>query len=112
MASENGNPEKFDQWCVLDLFGHQRTAGHVTEASIGGCSFIRIDVPEGEGFRTEYYGNSAIYSMRPVSEEIAREVVKTHSSPPVSRYEVSSLLKRLQPATTGGSDEPFEDPDY
>lgn len=99
MPNDNGSAEKFDQWCVLDLFGHQRTAGHVTEATIGGCAFIRIDVPEGEGFRTEFYGNGAIYSMRPVSEEIAREVVKSHSAPPVSSYEVSSLLKRLQPAT-------------
>lgn len=108
MASDNGSSEKFDQWCVLDLFGHQRTAGHVTEASIGGCAFIRIDVPEGDEFRTEYYGNGAIYSMRPVSEEIAREVVKTHSTPPVTAYEVSSLLKRLAPATIPAS----EDRDY
>lgn len=102
--NDNGNSEKFDQWCVLDLFGHQRTAGHVTEASIGGCAFIRIDVPEGDGFRTEYYGNGAIYSMRPVSEEIAREVVKSHSSPPVAPYEVSSLLKRLRPAVSESED--------
>jgi hypothetical protein len=101
---EKDNSEKFDQWCVLDLFGHQRTAGHVTEATIGGCAFIRIDVPEGDGFRTEFYGNGAIYSMRPVSEEIAREIVKTHSSPPVSPYEVSSLLKRLQPHANEDTD--------
>jgi hypothetical protein len=87
---------KFDQWCILDLFGHQRTAGHVTEATIGGCAFLRIDVPEGEGYRTEYYGQGAIYSMRPVSEEIAREVVRSHASPPVSTYDMSHLLKRLE----------------
>ena len=116
MPNDNTSAEKFDQWCVLDLFGHQRTAGHVTEATIGGCAFIRIDVPEGDGFRTEFYGNGAIYSMRPVSEEIAREVVKSHSNPPASSYEVSSLLKRLQPATVesqsygpdaGEDDEPW-----
>ncbi|HEY0169427.1 MAG TPA: hypothetical protein VGB98_00120 [Pyrinomonadaceae bacterium] len=39
----------FDCWCVLELFGHVRLAGHVTEASIGGCSFLRVDVPEREG---------------------------------------------------------------
>lgn len=92
-------------------FGHQRTAGHVTEATVGGCAFIRIDVPEGDGFRTEFYGNGAIYSMRPVSEDIAREIVRTHSSPPVSPYEVSSLLKRLQPAAEDAdADESSEEP--
>lgn len=103
-ADAKEQTEKFDQWCILDLFGHQRTAGHVTEATIGGCAFIRIDVPEGDGYRTEYYGNGAVYSMRPVSEEIAREVVKTHVSQPVSQYEVSSLLKRLQPATVSSEE--------
>lgn len=109
MPNDNGNAGKFDQWCVLDLFGHQRTAGHVTEASIGGCAFIRIDVPDGDGYRTEYYGNGAIYSMRPVSEEIAREIVKSHSTPPVSQYEVSSLLRRLAPAESDdGPDGPID----
>jgi len=64
-------------------------------------------VPDGDGLRTEYYGNGAIYSMRPVSEEIAREVVKSHSAPPVSPYEVSSLLKRLAPASAA-SENPEE----
>lgn len=105
MANDNGGTEKFDQWCILDLFGHQRTAGHVTEATVGGCAFIRIDVPEGEGFRTEYYGNGAVYSMRPVSEEIAREVVKSNITQPVHSYEVSSLLKRLAPASSNDPDE-------
>jgi hypothetical protein len=112
MSNDNGNQEKFDQWCVLDLFGHQRTAGHVTEATIGGCAFIRIDVPEGDGFRTEFYGNGAIYSMRPVSEEIAREVVKSHSNPPVSSDEVSSLLKRLQPAPEAMQRDVPDDEDF
>lgn len=114
MPNDNGNKvneidQRFDAWCVLDLFGHQRTAGHVTEASIGGCAFIRIDVPEGDGYRTEYYGNGAIYSMRPVSEEIAREIVKTHSAPPVSQYEVSSLLRRLAPSSQHEADNDLED---
>lgn len=90
MANEQ-DKDKFDQWCVLDLFGHQRTAGHVTEATIGGCSFIRIDVPEKDDkYRTEYYGNGAVYSMRPVSEEVARKIAEGASTP-VSAWEISRL---------------------
>jgi hypothetical protein len=49
----------FDCWCVLELFGHVRLAGRVTEASIGGCSFLRVDVPkpDGEIQFTRYFGN-------------------------------------------------------
>lgn len=36
---------KFDHWCIVESFGHERIAGRVTEQTIGGCSFIRVDVP-------------------------------------------------------------------
>jgi hypothetical protein len=28
--------EKFDSWCLIELFGHQRIAGRVTETTIAG----------------------------------------------------------------------------
>jgi hypothetical protein len=36
----------FDQWCIVELFGHTKIAGKVSEAQIGGQSFIRVDVPQ------------------------------------------------------------------
>jgi len=99
---DNGKPGNgFDAWCVLDLFGHQRTAGHVTEQTIGGCSFIRIDVPEKDGgYRTEYYGNGAVYSMRPVTEELARAIA-LRAAAPVSAWDLSRL--GLNPAPAEGT---------
>ncbi len=38
--------EKFEQWCVVEIMGHKKFAGFVTEQSVGGTSFVRIDVPE------------------------------------------------------------------
>jgi len=96
-ADSNG----FDAWCVLDLFGHQRTAGHVTEETIGGCAFIRIDVPEKDGgYRTEYYGNGAVYSMRPVTEELAKAIA-LRAAAPVSAWDLQRLGLNPKP-----SDEP------
>ena len=94
--SETNNDKGFDQWCVLDLFGHQRTAGHVTESTIGGCAFIRIDVPEGDGYRTEYYGNGAIYSMRPVTEGVARKIA-SHAAAPISAWDIQRLGLNAKP---------------
>lgn len=37
----------FEGWAILELMGHRRLAGHISEAQIGGASFIRIDVPNG-----------------------------------------------------------------
>lgn len=81
--------EKFDSWAVVELFGHQQIAGRVSEASIGGAAFIRVDVPEQPGRKavqqwdrdqpaipayTRYFGGGAIYALNPCSEEAAKRV--------------------------------------
>lgn len=72
----------FESWAILELMGHRRRAGLVKEVEMGGGKLLRIDIPieqaEGkpEEFVTEFYGASAIYALRPSSEEIARRFVK------------------------------------
>ena len=85
MESLEGQPS-FDQWCILELFGRQVIAGRVTEQVIGGCSFIRIDVPaiNGRPAFTRFYGQGAIYAMTPVSEEAAMVALKRFEPEPVS----------------------------
>lgn len=85
--------KRFDQWAIVEIFGHTQIAGRVTEAAIGGCSFLRVDVPETNGKPgfTKYYGNGAVYSMTPCSEEIAREAVEAIRPAPISVY-----MPRLQ----------------
>jgi len=93
--SEN---DKFDSWAVVELFGHQQIAGRVTEASIGGCSFLRVDVPnqpstEAQDFYsgqpalpayTRYFGQGAIYALNPCSEPVARRVAeRIRAQPPI-----------------------------
>jgi hypothetical protein len=78
--------ERFEEWALLELFGHQRLAGRVTEQQLGGASFVRVDVPEDKkkGWKlTKLYNPSAIYSITPVTEETARLVVRSISPEPV-----------------------------
>ena len=81
--------EKFDMWAIIELFGHARLAGRVTEANIGGCSFVRVDVPEIKGEQapfTRFLGNGAIYSITPCSEELARLAAQRIHAAPVTIY--------------------------
>jgi hypothetical protein len=80
--------EKFDSWAIVEVFGHAKFAGRVTEQAIGGASFVRVDVPavdKSPAF-TKLFGASAIYSITPVEEELARKAVKACHSEPISVY--------------------------
>lgn len=89
MSSE----DKFDTWAIVDLFGHSKVAGRVTEAAIAGGAFIRVDVPEvkGQPEHTRYFGPAAIYSISPVSEAVARHLAECITSAPVSIYDLPRL---------------------
>lgn len=86
---------KQDTWAVVDLFGHTRIAGRVSEHVMGGCSFVRVDVPaicDAAEF-TELYGPSAIYAIRFVSEEIARGVAESLKRRPISVYDLPTEMR-------------------
>ena len=106
---ENG----FDSWALVELMGHQRITGRVTEAQIGGCKFVRVDVPESEGKQplTKYLGPSSIYGITPLDEKTARALAKQLSPEPISKWEASRLLEPQQPApkTLPGSTADDED---
>lgn len=78
----------FDSWCIIEIFGHQRLAGRVTEEQIGGQSFIRVDVPavDGAAAFTKLYGPGAIYSITPTTEELVRAALPRLRPEPVSIY--------------------------
>lgn len=78
----------FSNYCVVELFGHQKIAGLVTEQVIAGQGFIRVDVPETKRHPafTRMFGSGAIYSITPVSEEIAKAAAESIYIEPVQVY--------------------------
>ena len=68
-ATDASAAEAFKQWCIVELFGHRRYAGLVSEATFP-PGFVRLDVPE-DGARkatTHFYAPAAIYGLHPVDE--------------------------------------------
>ena len=67
---------------MLEILGHRQRIGFVKEVEMYGGKLLRIDIPtDGEGYATEFYGTSSIYSLRPCSEEIVRDAVKGYGDP-------------------------------
>jgi len=82
--------QAFDQWAVVDVMGHQRYAGRVTEQVIAGAGFIRVDVPEtkgGPGF-TKLFGPGAIHSITICTEASARTVADLIFVPPIVEFDI------------------------
>lgn len=95
--------ETFEEWALLELFGHQRLAGRVTEKQLGGASFVRVDVPQDDGKKgdwklTKLYNPSAIYSITPVTEATARMVAKSIAAEPITRWDVGEMVREAKRA--------------
>ena len=85
--------QRCDEWCVLELMGHRRLGGKVSEQEIAGAAFLRIDVPGADGTTaaTPFYSPAAVYAVTPTTEEMARAVALAHQPEPVTRWELRAL---------------------
>ncbi len=80
----------FESWGMLELFGHQRLAGKLSEAVVGGCHFLRIDVPAVGAVPeyTRFFTQGAIYCMTPMAEPVARRLAANLQAVPVHAYDL------------------------
>ena len=83
----------FESWALVELFGHQKIVGKVTEAQMGGCSFLRVDVPAYESMAafTKFFGNGAIYAMTPITETVAMAMLPRIRPEPLSPFDLPHL---------------------
>lgn len=105
---------KFEQWGIVELMGRQQTAGRLSEETIAGAGLLRVDVPDGESFRTAYYGPSAIYALHVTEEKVARAMASQLGRRPPYAWTVSEGLKQLAgpsapPVETEDQDDPEDE---
>lgn len=93
-------------WAIVELMGHRQRAGLCQEVEQFGAKMLRIDIPSGEEFVTEFYGGSSIYALRPATEEVARAVAERLGDP----RPVAPVSYRL-PAPSAEDELPFGDDD-
>lgn len=88
----------YEGWAIIELMGHRRLAGRVSEAQLAGAAFLRLDIPgylhteptgeqEERGGATQFYSPQAVYCITPTTEEIARQVASRSHPRPAQQWE-------------------------
>jgi hypothetical protein len=81
--------EPLQGWFIVELMGHRRLAGKVTEQTIAGAGFLRIDVPGQDGnVATQFFLPSSVYSLTPTTEDLARRVADSCRVEPVTEWDL------------------------
>lgn len=83
------------QYAIVELMGHKVVAGLVSKSEMLGKPMLRVDVPATTAFAefTQFYGETSIYCVTFVSEEVARLTAERSKVNPVSVY-VPELIKK------------------
>lgn len=98
--------KQFETWAIVEVMGHRQFAGFVSEQTIGGASFVRVDVPEiADGDETlpaftKLLGAASIYAISPCTEETARAFAANQRARSFAVYEAPRL-----PAPAADEDE-------
>lgn len=89
--------QELKSWALVELFGHQRIVGYLSQQTFGTGVLFRVDVPDltssGKSIRdgfTRYFGLSAIYSITPISEEMVRKLLPSIDGTPGEARALSS----------------------
>jgi hypothetical protein len=81
-------------WALVEIMGHRRHYGRITEMERFGAKMLRVDVPfsaaapllgEPEIFETFVYAGPAIFGITPMTEEACRKWAESDRPRPVER---------------------------
>lgn len=62
-------------WARVEIFGHRRHYGRISEVMMLEAPMLRVDVPQPDGtFISHVYAGNAIFSICRMSEDLARDL--------------------------------------
>lgn len=113
MSETKEQYNKFETWAMVEIMGHQRYAGLVTEQVIAGSAFLRVDVPEFEDKPafTKLFSPGSVYAITPCAECVARAMSQTLGQQPITIWDLPEEMRRKLKAIEArpAYDGPYED---
>lgn len=104
----------FEQYCIVEVMGHQKYAGLVTEQAVGGAAFVRVDVPEIDGRPafSKLFSGGSIFCLTPVSKEVALATAKGLRQAPLNVWDLPKDMQskiRNLPVPASGHEDDYND---
>lgn len=94
-------------YAVVEMMGHRKVVGIISESPLGPGSLIRVDVlgSDGRVERTEHVGVGSIYCLTEVTEAVAKASAM-HSAPkPSFAYDIEAISRPSLPGIGGYDDD-------
>ena len=101
--------EPFSEWAIVELMGHIRVAGHLTEQQVAGGHFLRLDIhkEEGPAVITQLIPpppGGPVYRITITTEAVARKIGGRSVPEPVARWELEAAKPDTAWADEGTDD--------
>jgi len=93
-ASSGHGTAPAGRWVILEAMGHIKVAGRYYVEN----GLHRVDIPDPSDpqlYRTEWFGNAAIFRITPVDELTARKVAASSVIPDAIPFDVRYQLRQL-----------------
>jgi hypothetical protein len=101
MADEQ--QEDLNLYGVVEIMGHRTRAGILTDAQMGGATFLRIEHPTDPN-QVEMYGAQAIFGIRPCTRDEAIRIAAWSW-----KTEAERTLSALASVGVGDHDDDWDD---
>lgn len=118
----NQSQNQFEGWAIVELFGHQKIAGHVKTEYYGTAAMFRVDVPElperetslkystyvgddylptgtkvkqpSEPSYSRLIGPGAVYAINPATEETVRSFIDESRKMPIIPLDLEGAKRK------------------
>ncbi|MDN3689079.1 hypothetical protein [Cyclobacterium jeungdonense] len=99
--------QKFETTALIELFGHTRMAGTVSEQTIGSATFIRVDVPETKSNAsfTRFLHPNSIYAINPITVEVMQHLADDMQVKPVNAWDIREIVRKEKAMLGMGEEE-------
>ena len=85
-----------ETWAVVEVMGHSRYAGRVSQHTALGGAMIRVEVPAVDGIPAfeKLLSPQSIFAITPCTEALATECAKRFRSRPFTLLDLPELCRR------------------